>query len=211
MERFAAYTRKYKQGRVQWLPPGTEDEDANSRFGGERVLAWHGPPLLPRADEEYTEALRALATKYDHPRMQLIGRKGTAYNLWIHQQVDSHSEQHRFLHPLAPCTHCGLFTAVWCDGVPATATTWGGRCQMPICSVCRRLFHECSLCVRHTGVAKNIDPRIRLPFPRGLQPNEEVCRELRGECDDTPEWSRSMAATIRLAQARWRAGHAHGQ
>ena len=204
MEAFYLYVRAYKAGQVHWIEPGTPDDDAGIRYAGGRILAWAGPPRVAATEAQLAAAIQDAASRWGHPRAGLVVRRDSAYIMWIHQQTDWYiSRQHlgSQQHLPPPCTFCGLLTGGWCDGVPAGQHDWGWHCRMPLCSVCKAMFHECRWCVAHTGIATELDPRVHLPFR--ASPHELPCtavrRTMAGQRVDPADWPRGMAESVRMA------------
>ena len=120
-----------------------------------RAAVWH-PPQLPPTEQIRNAHIRALATAAHHPFPNIF-RDPLARLQFIGQQMDEGVEGYGGL--TGPCSWCGTFTGLWCDGVAPTASCFGWNCRASICSWCRSVFSECRRCTVHAGIPLELDQR----------------------------------------------------
>ena len=121
-----------------------------------RACKWH-PPEVPPNERIRNAHIRALAISASH-RWPNIFRDPIARLQFIGQQMDEGASGHSGL--VGPCSWCGTFTGLWCDGVEATPSSIGWNCRVPVCSWCRSVFSECRRCSVHTGIPLQMDPGL---------------------------------------------------
>ena len=131
-----------------------------------RACKWH-PPEVPPSERIRNAHIRALAVSASH-RWPNIFRDPIARLQYIGQQMDEGASGHSGL--VGPCSWCGTFTGLWCDGVEATPSSIGWNCRVPVCSWCRSVFSECRRCSVHTGIPLQMDPRAIVQICR-VRPN----------------------------------------
>ena len=131
-----------------------------------RAAIWH-PPQLPPTEQIRNAHIRTLATAARHPFPNIF-RDPLARLQFIGQQMDEGVEGYGGL--TGPCSWCGTFTGLWCDGVAPTASCFGWNCRASICSWCRSVFSECRRCSVHTGIPLQMDPRAIVQVCR-VEPN----------------------------------------
>ena len=131
-----------------------------------RACKWHPPQVAP-SERIRNAHIRALAVSASHPWPNIF-RDPIARLQYIGQQMDDGASGHSGL--VGPCSWCGTFTGLWCDGVEATTSSIGWNCRVPVCSWCRSVFSECRRCSVHTGIPLQMDPRAIVQVCR-VKPN----------------------------------------